>query len=88
MPNQTAPVTHPNMILLTSFPVKCKRVFLLSISQKISVSAIIDTSGINSAQNLQITALAVFGIGITDTHIAQPTKKIIVFIDTDTNFFM
>ncbi len=50
--------------------------------------AITDKSGISSAQNLQITALAVSGIGITDTHIAQPTKKMIVFIDTDRTFFI
>lgn len=47
-----------------------------------------DKNGINSAQNLQIAALDVSGIGITDAHIAQPTKKIIVFNDTDANFFM
>lgn len=41
-----------------------------------------DKSGMSSAQNRQITALAVSGIGITDANIAQPTKKIIVFIDT------
>ena len=50
--------------------------------------AITDKSGISSAQNLQITALAVSGIGITDTHMAQPTKKMIVFIDTDRTFFI
>jgi hypothetical protein len=52
------------------------------------VIAITDKSGISSAQNLQITALAVSGIGITDTHMAQPTKKMIVFIDTDRTFFI
>ena len=50
--------------------------------------AITDKSGISSAQNLQITALAVSGIGISDTHMAQPTKKMIVFIDTDRTFFI
>ena len=44
-----------------------------------------DKSGINSAQNLQIAALVVSGIGITDAHMAQPTKKIIVFSVTDIN---
>ena len=40
-----------------------------------SVRTIMDKSGISSAQNLQITALAVSGIGITDAHMTQPTKK-------------
>ena len=56
--------------------------------QKISVNTIIDKNGISSAQNLQITALDVSGIGITDTHIAHPTKNRIVFSDTNANFFM
>mgnify|MGYP004528197789 FL=1 len=47
-----------------------------------------DKSGISSAQNLQITALAVSGIGITDTHMTQPTKKISAFIDTNAIFFI
>ena len=51
-----------------------------------SVRTIMDKSGISSAQNLQITALAVSGIGITDAHMTQPTKKISVFIDTNAIF--
>ena len=45
-----------------------------------SVRTIMDKSGISSAQNLQITALAVSGIGITDTHMTQPTKKLALLL--------
>ena len=62
--------------------------FLLSINQKIIVKPITDNNGINSAQNLQTTALFASGIGKIEAHIAQPTKKAIVFNDTNTNFFM
>lgn len=43
-------------------------------------------NGISSAKNLHNAVLSISGIGITDTKIAHPIKKMIDFNDTSISF--
>ena len=45
-------------------------------------------NGISSAKNLHNAVLSISGIGITDTKIAHPIKKMIDFNDTSISFFI